>query len=209
MSSAEIKRRQVFVLPRFQGRFIAVIVGLVAIGSLCSAALLYPLLASELSVDAAGAHHRAADTLRRLLPVIAVGGIASILVSGISVGIAVLYISHKIAGPLYRLERICGEIGHGNFDVSTRLRSGDQLTSLADGVGAMARELRDRRAAQIELIENARKLAGTVSAMSTLDGAVPAGAQLAALLDQLERSLRGGGTRPANAASLSTTTSGA
>lgn len=45
--------------------------------------------------------------------------------------IVVLYISHEIAGPLYRFESLCHQVGEGNLDTITYLRKKDQLQELA------------------------------------------------------------------------------
>ena len=44
---------------------------------------------------------------------------------------ASIYITHKIAGPLYRIHTVLGELGRGNLTVRARLRKSDQVQSLA------------------------------------------------------------------------------
>lgn len=54
--------------------------------------------------------------------------------------ITVLY-SHKIAGPIYRIEKNLEAIGFGDLTVNTRFRGNDQLTGLAEEINHMVRSL--------------------------------------------------------------------
>jgi signal transduction histidine kinase len=42
-----------------------------------------------------------------------------------------LLFSHKIAGPVYRIEKTLGDISKGNLGLKIRLRDGDELVDLA------------------------------------------------------------------------------
>jgi len=55
-----------------------------------------------------------------------------------------ILITHTIAGPVYRLERVAEEIGRGNLSIVTRLRPKDELKELADAFNAMTDGLVDR-----------------------------------------------------------------
>jgi methyl-accepting chemotaxis protein len=56
----------------------------------------------------------------------------------------VLYVSHKIAGPLYRIRSVLSYIGSGNLTSRAKLRKGDYLLQDADAVNQMATELDGR-----------------------------------------------------------------
>ena len=53
-----------------------------------------------------------------------------------------IFITHKIAGPLYRLKKTISEITKGNLDVKVRLRKKDDLKDLAEHVNMLADELK-------------------------------------------------------------------
>ena len=55
-----------------------------------------------------------------------------------------LYVSHKIAGPLYRIRSVLSYVGSGNLTARAKLRRGDYLTQDADAVNQMASELDNR-----------------------------------------------------------------
>jgi methyl-accepting chemotaxis protein len=52
-------------------------------------------------------------------------------------GVAGIFLSHRVAGPLYRVERVAEEISKGNLDVSVRFRKSDELRTLADSLNRM------------------------------------------------------------------------
>ncbi|MBI5562222.1 MAG: methyl-accepting chemotaxis protein [Deltaproteobacteria bacterium] len=52
--------------------------------------------------------------------------------------------SHRIAGPIYRLEKGMEAIGSGDLTVDTRFRGADALAPLADELNAMTRTLNHR-----------------------------------------------------------------
>ncbi|MGA2782498.1 MAG: hypothetical protein ABSF13_11365 [Smithella sp.] len=58
-------------------------------------------------------------------------------------GAVSIFISHKTAGPLYRLKKSIAEITEGNLDVKVRLRKWDDLKDLAEHVNMLAEELRN------------------------------------------------------------------
>ncbi|MBO4707646.1 MAG: methyl-accepting chemotaxis protein [Elusimicrobiaceae bacterium] len=46
-------------------------------------------------------------------------------------------LSHRIAGPVYHLERVCREIKEGNKQIRVKLRKGDALSDLANEFNSM------------------------------------------------------------------------
>jgi nitrogen fixation/metabolism regulation signal transduction histidine kinase len=51
-------------------------------------------------------------------------------------------LSHRIAGPAYRIERTLREIGKGNFDIHIKLRRYDELVSIANAINDMTSDLK-------------------------------------------------------------------
>ena len=47
------------------------------------------------------------------------------------------FLSHKMAGPVYRFEQVCKAIAKGDFSQRVHLRKGDQFTELQDDFNAM------------------------------------------------------------------------
>ncbi len=53
-----------------------------------------------------------------------------------------IYMSHKIAGPLYRLKKCFLDVAKGDLSFEMRLRKGDELTDLVDDFNGMLKSLK-------------------------------------------------------------------
>ena len=151
-SVAKTARRSVFIKKAFQGRFIASVLLMIILFGLCSAGLIYWLISGDLQSQSQSAHINIANAWERLGLSILIGNIVAAVVAGLSAIIVVLYISHKIAGPLYRFETLCRQIGEGNLDGVTHVRENDQLQELAVAFTEMVEQLRQRRDQQQVLL---------------------------------------------------------
>jgi methyl-accepting chemotaxis protein len=56
---------------------------------------------------------------------------AGLAVVMIELGFLTVFISHKVAGPVYRLSKFAEEVGNGNFNAHIYLRKGDELMDVA------------------------------------------------------------------------------
>ena len=54
------------------------------------------------------------------------------------VAVVGIYLSHKIAGPIFRMESFLKNMASGNFASRITLRKGDELVSLADGMNSLS-----------------------------------------------------------------------
>ena len=57
-------------------------------------------------------------------------------------GAVSIFITHKIAGPLYRLKKSLSQVTEGNLNVVVKLRKWDDLQDLAEHVNILIEELR-------------------------------------------------------------------
>lgn len=152
MSNNLPKRRRIFIKKSFQARFMVGAFAVILLSGLCSAALIYWLTNDVLRAQSLSVHVSIMNTWERLGMSILLGNFVATLVAGTVAVISVLYASHKIAGPLHRFERLCAEIGNGNFEGVARLREMDQLHDLAEAFTAMMAKLRSRRDRQAGLL---------------------------------------------------------
>ena len=53
-----------------------------------------------------------------------------------------IYISHKIAGPIYRMEKFLTDMSSGNLTTRIVLRQGDELVGMADKMNELSNNLR-------------------------------------------------------------------
>jgi methyl-accepting chemotaxis protein len=63
--------------------------------------------------------------------------------------------SHRIAGPIYRFERVVKSVIAGDYDITAiRLRKGDEFQELANDLNKMMDALRARREEERDVVQN-------------------------------------------------------
>ena len=152
MTNTTTQRRHFFIKKAFQTRFILGVLGLIILSSLGSALLIYWMTGGDLQAQSQSAHANLVTAWERLGLSILLGNAVAILIVGAVTVISVLHSSHKIAGPLYRFETLCRDIGEGKLDTVTQLRENDQLQELAQSFSVMVTGLTDRRDQRIKII---------------------------------------------------------
>lgn len=146
-------RRTLFIKKSFQLRFMLMAFAVIVFAGFCSAILIYNITGEDLQAHSLSAHATIANASQRLLISILIGNAVAILVASVISVISILYTSHKLAGPLYRFETLCTQIGDGNLDGVTNLRQADQLQDLALAFAQMVDKMRQRRDIQTHLLE--------------------------------------------------------
>ncbi|OQW78736.1 MAG: hypothetical protein BVN35_03525 [Proteobacteria bacterium ST_bin11] len=160
MNTSDSKRSRVFIKKDFQGRFILGAFALILLAGLCSALLIYWMTGGDLQAQSQSAHANIVNAAERLGISILIGNLVAILVAGGIAVSTVLYASHKIAGPLYRFETLCQEVGDGKLDTVTHLREHDQLQDLALSFSNMVAKLRSRRDHRARLLAELNRQLG-------------------------------------------------
>lgn len=138
------RRRQYFIKRKFQGRFILQFSLLILVGCAAFGLAVYLYSTQTLTTAFIDSKLRVMSTANFLLPAILL--IALIVTTAVALtgAVRLLLFSHKIAGPLYRLEKSAEAVQAGKLDFQVRLRSGDELQDFAHSMDAMVRELRTR-----------------------------------------------------------------
>jgi methyl-accepting chemotaxis protein len=152
MSTQAPKRRQVFINKAFQSRFIGSVFLLMLLSGLCSAVLIYWITGGDLQAQSESAHINIANAWARLGLSLLIGNVVAILIAGTIAVFVVMYASHKIAGPLYRFEKLCEQVGNGDLDIVTAIREKDQLHDLANAFLVMVNKLNARKVKQQECV---------------------------------------------------------
>lgn len=70
-------------------------------------------------------------------------------------GLAGIVVTHKVAGPVFKMKRQLAEVGAGRLTLPTRLRRGDELVDFFEVFEAMVKSLRERQEAEILELESA------------------------------------------------------
>ncbi|MDP8234608.1 MAG: methyl-accepting chemotaxis protein [Candidatus Saelkia tenebricola] len=136
------KRRIYFIDKKFQTQFIVKFCLLVIVGSLITVSLLYITASRTTTVgfeNTKAVVKTTADFIRPILIQTVI--IVTVLISFFSIMLT-LFISHKIAGPLYRLKKEFEMIEEGDLSSDFKLRGKDQLQNIADSLRRMKAKLR-------------------------------------------------------------------
>ena len=74
--------------------------------------------------------------------------------TGLSFVLAVIwvYLTHRIAGPVYKMKLLFAKVTGDNVRVDGRLRKGDELQEAFESFLAMIERLRDDRREKVEII---------------------------------------------------------
>lgn len=136
---AQYKRRKFFIDRQLQTKYVVLTVLLLLAYTLIFVAVLFLPFVIPLSFDYPVAEQtRAARMLlslhKTIWPAI---GTAILVLSALSI-----FVTHKIAGPVYRFKKVLGEVSAGNLDISIRLREKDDLKDLAEDLNLVISELR-------------------------------------------------------------------
>lgn len=171
MKTTVFKRRTLFIKKHFQGRFLLGSIAIILLSGFCSAFLIYLIVNGDLHAQSLSAHVKIASASERLWLSILVGNLVSLFVAGAISIISALYFSHKIAGPLYRLENQCKKIGAGQFVETVNLRPADLLQELAQAFNAMTSELRLHQEKQTQQLQQMYQLLEELQSSENLSDA--------------------------------------
>lgn len=93
-----------------------------------------------------------------LAPILAFSMLAYVLVLSVAIALISSYAIHKIAGPMYRMERALENYESGHGVKAVFLREGDQLVPLARSYNEFVTRLRDDRKEWLAAMEHAERL---------------------------------------------------
>jgi len=132
--SPAFKRRQYYIERDFQLKFIVRFCLLVLTGVIISTLLVFLFTRGTLTSSFQHGRLVIENTSLAILPAVIYANIVTLaLISLASISIT-LFISHKIAGPLFRLKEGLKIIERGDLTKKVRFRNKDQLTELADSI---------------------------------------------------------------------------
>ncbi len=136
---SKIKRRKYLVSHKFQLRFAGVILlFMVAIASV-SALTIYYYIWMLLGDKLANVYPQA--RLAGILRSANIKLILNMLLISPFVVLASIILSHRIAGPVYRLKKTLKEVINGNYSQRIHLRKKDELKDLASTINSVINEL--------------------------------------------------------------------
>lgn len=164
---ASEKRRRKYIDPAFQRAFILQFAFLMVLGCVAFTISIYFYAHQTLTTAFVNSRLRVMSTADFLFPALILMTLVVAATVAFVTGFRLLLFSHKIAGPLYRLEKTAEAVGRGDLNLHVRLREGDELKRLAQSMDEMVQDLR-ARAIQIkeqndrlrEILQQAEKIPG-------------------------------------------------
>lgn len=145
MNNIRQRRRIHIVKMKFQRDFILKFCAIIIISALIIAGIVYALSASSMTTVFENSRLVIKTTADFLLPLLVLSSLIAIIITGTLTIIVTLFISHRIAGPLYRLEKDINEVKNGNLDIEIRVRKDDEFQDLAKSLNQMIKSIRDTR----------------------------------------------------------------
>lgn len=145
MAPAKSNRRARYIVENaFQVQFIMKFCMLVVLGGVFTIALLYAFGSRSTTVAIANSRVIVRSTSDFILPVlIQTVAIVVVLVGAVTYSMTLLF-THRIAGPLYRMKKVAGELCKGDFSSGFKLRAHDQVKDVAENLNQAIKNNREK-----------------------------------------------------------------
>lgn len=137
----ENRRKNYFIKKEFQTKFILKFCSLVMLTAAISAVLIY--LFSSHSVTTVFENSKIAikTSAEFIMPGLILSALVSAGLVSLATIIVVLFISHRIAGPLYKLESSLEKMGGGDLSFDISFRKNDEMRAISEGFNKTRRRL--------------------------------------------------------------------
>ncbi len=142
MPQKPYKRRTYFIKKDYQFKFILKFCLIILLGAVVSTGLLFLLSQGSLTSTFENSKLVIRKTSVAILPSMIYTNLVTLALVTVATIAVVLFISHKIAGPMFRLARELKEIQEGDLTKNIRLRKEDQITEMAAGINALSTSFR-------------------------------------------------------------------
>lgn len=138
----KLQRRQYISHKKFQFRLVGTLLIVVLIATLVTTIINHYFLLSSI-VDFTMEYSRGPTGMELLMA--SVRPLAIILpVVFVVLAIMVVFISHRIAGPLYRLKQYMEKIENGDYSVTLKFRQNDAIHDVAESFNRMVAGIRHK-----------------------------------------------------------------
>ncbi|MCX5665697.1 MAG: methyl-accepting chemotaxis protein [Candidatus Omnitrophica bacterium] len=138
---ATYKRTQYLIATKFQLKYVGLILLLVSLTAILCSYVIYYTMMLTMGDKLANVYPQG-----RLISIVdMVNGrilLTMLLITPLVVIIGI-YASHKIAGPIYRIEKFLNSMAGGDLSMSLTLRKNDELTSLATGINKVIESVKE------------------------------------------------------------------
>ncbi len=167
------KRKNYFIKRGFQSKFILKFCLIILIGMIFSTGLLFLFSQGTLISSFQQSRLVIKNTSLAILPAVIYTNLITLGLITLATIVVTLFVSHKIAGPLFRFEKELKDIEKGDLTKSIKLRKKDQTTDLADSLNKMTASLHGKvleiRTGVEHLIESVSKQNATQELVDQLN----------------------------------------
>ena len=155
------RRKYYFIKRDFQLKFIIKFCLVVLIGVAIATGLLLLFSQDTLTSSFNQSRLEIKSTALAIFPTVLYTNLITLGLITLATIAVMLFISHKLAGPLFRFEKEIEVIGEGDLTRAIKLRKEDQIIEMADSLNRMSTQLREKllgiQADLTHIIESASK----------------------------------------------------
>ncbi|MCM8782541.1 MAG: methyl-accepting chemotaxis protein [Candidatus Omnitrophica bacterium] len=152
------RRRNYFIKKGFQAKFILKFCILIILACVLMGGLVYFLSTKTVTASFENLRFIAKSTADFILPLLTISSLIAIIIVSLACIVIVLFISHRIAGPLYRFEKSIGQIATGDLRVETHLRKNDEIKILADSLNTMVKKFKEPITKSLKELDELQKV---------------------------------------------------
>jgi methyl-accepting chemotaxis protein len=164
-------RRKYFINRKFQIGFSLRFLLIIAAASIAVKLLFFYNSRGTLTVGYTGSEVNLLHTGDYFLPSLILSTVVIVIFSCLVGAIAMILLSHRLAGPLFRFQAVLDELSAGNLTRRFILRDKDQFKDLADRINAMAAVL-DNKMGDIK--NRTAELSGIIANLRSVSASQPA-----------------------------------
>jgi len=150
------QRRIVYIKKRFQATFAVKFLALIAVEAVVAAVILLYLSSGTTVAGYRASEIVIAPTREYFFPTVFLSGLVIIALTAVAGFVVMVFVSHRIAGPRYRVEKSLDELAEGDLTHRFRLRNADELKPFAERINAFA----DRMESSVGRIKRESALLG-------------------------------------------------
>jgi len=176
-------RRHYFINRKFQLEFSVRFLLIIAVTAIAVLLLFFYNSRGTLTAGYTGSEVKLLQTSAYFLPSLLLSTIGIIIFACLAGIVAMILISHRLAGPLFRFQKSLDELSAGDLTLRFNLRDKDQFKELADRINTLAATMEGK----IDSVKTgAAEIARLVANLQSLSAAHPA---LAAEMDLLVKEM--------------------
>lgn len=165
------RRRNYFIKKEFQTKFILKFCILVMLTALISALLIYRFSDQSLTTVFENSRIKIVPSTRFIMPGLILSSLISVVLIGTATIVVVLFISHRIAGPLYKFESLLERMASGDISFDVHLRRKDEVRKLAE---AFSKAVRGINGLLCDVKRESTQLNLTIGELKVLSEELPA-----------------------------------